>query len=234
MPSINPAVSNTVIQSLSRLAPGAPGATGTTSTATNTPSSKPARDSAPGAGGQRSSLSLKPVRVDRNGDGVEYAVEKKLADGVRKARETMAQQDKDGNGKLEGAELTDALKAADTNGDGIVTRRELRRFNNKDISREERFKGFDSNGDGVLSGNELGRKKWAKGLDKDGDGKVTLEEFKQGRGAKPTTGETAEAAPTPATPAAPAQATTQTASVGAATVGAAVPIMQPSSTPVIL
>ena len=184
--------------------------------------------------GKKSSLSLKPVRVDRNGDGVESEVEKKLAEGVRKARETMAHQDKDGNGKLEGAELTDAIKAADANGDGIVTRRELRRFNNKDIDREERFKGFDSDGDGALSGKELANTKWAEGRDKDGDGKVTLEEFLQGRGAKPTTGETAQApdpggAPTPAAPTAPAASTIQTASVGAS-----VPLVQPSSAPIIL
>ena len=232
MSLINGPRSTSVIPSLSRPVPQA---TGTTSTPTTSkPTAAPAKDSAPEAGGQKSSLSLPPIRKDRNGDGVKSEIEKQLAKGVREARETMARQDKDGNGKLEGAELTDALKAADTNGDGIVTRRELRRFNNKDISREERFKGFDSNGDGVLSGNELGRKKWAKGLDKDGDGKVTLEEFKQGRGAKPVTGESSnspekKAAPTSTTPAAPAAATMQTA-----TVGAAVPLIQPSSVPIIL
>lgn len=143
--------------------------------------------------GEKSSLVLPPIRVDRNGDGVESAVEKKLAEGVRQARETVAARDQNGDGQLDGAELDDALKAADRNNDGIVTVRELKRLNNRNISREERFRGFDSNDDGLLSGKELSRKKWAEGLDKDGDGKVTRDEFVQGRkGAK------SKLSPTPA------------------------------------
>jgi hypothetical protein len=64
---------------------------------------------------------------------------------------------------------------------GIVTQKELRRQFNGDISREDRFKGFDSDGNGVLEGKELTNDWWARGRDHDGDGKVTLEEFKTGR-----------------------------------------------------
>jgi hypothetical protein len=150
------------------------------------PSAEPAEGAPPQdistlTAGEKSTLALPPIRVDRNGDGVESAVEQRLANGVRRARETMAQQDQDGNGQLEGTEVNDALKAADRNNDGIITVRELSRFNNRHISREERFQGFDSNGDGVLSGQELARKKWAKGRDKNGDGQVTRDEFVQGR-----------------------------------------------------
>ncbi|MEB3300179.1 MAG: hypothetical protein VKO21_11930 [Candidatus Sericytochromatia bacterium] len=130
-----------------------------------------------GRKGGKSKLGLDDIVVDRNGDGVESGVEKKLAEGVRKARKLMGRLDEDGNGTLEGAELNKKTQKADRDGDGNVTMRELRGLMNKAIRREERFQGFDSSGDGVLSDKELANEKWAEGRDFDGDGKVTLEEF---------------------------------------------------------
>jgi len=133
--------------------------------------------------GKKSRLEL----VDRNGDGVESDVEKKLAAGRIKARDLIAERDRDGDGKLQGEELDDATRGADRDGDGIVTQKELRRQFNGDISREDRFKGFDSDGNGVLEGKELTNDWWARGRDHDGDGKVTLEEFRKGRQTEPGT-----------------------------------------------
>jgi len=120
-------------------------------------------------------------RVDRNGDGVVSDVEKRLAIGRGVARGLVKQLDQDGDGRLTGAELPEALRGADKNADGTVTRQELRRAFNGGISRDERFNGFDANADGVLSGRELADPRFARGRDHDGDGQVTREEFLQGR-----------------------------------------------------
>ncbi|MFZ9886981.1 MAG: EF-hand domain-containing protein [Myxococcota bacterium] len=120
-------------------------------------------------------------RVDRNGDGVVSDVEKRLAEGREKARKLVKHFDSDGDGQLKGAEIPEQMRGADKDSDGVVTKQELRRAFNGNISREERFKGFDSDGDGVLSGKELADPRFARGRDHDGDGKVTQEEFLKGR-----------------------------------------------------
>ncbi|MBM3259809.1 MAG: hypothetical protein FJY99_08705 [Candidatus Sericytochromatia bacterium] len=138
-------------------------------------------ESAVGKSRESTAGSKRVIRIDRNGDGVESEVEKKLAQGVRKARELMQELDRDGSGSLEGAEVDSAPRGMDRDGDGTITMREGRRHFNKHIGAEERFRGFDSTGDGVLSGEELSNQKWAEGRDLDGDGTVSLEEFVQGR-----------------------------------------------------
>lgn len=47
---------------------------------------------------------------------------------------------------------------------------------------EERFKEFDKNGDGILSGEELDAAPYLRSMDQDGDGKVTAEEARQALG----------------------------------------------------
>lgn len=128
-------------------------------------------------------------RVDLNGDGVVSDVEKRLAKGREKARTLVKHFDKDGDGQLKGAEIPEQMRGADKNGDGVVTKQEVRRAFNGSISREERFKGFDSDGDGVLSGKELADPRFARGRDHDGDGKVTQEEFLKGRQKTGASGE---------------------------------------------
>ncbi|MEB3300177.1 MAG: hypothetical protein VKO21_11920 [Candidatus Sericytochromatia bacterium] len=117
------------------------------------------------------------VRGDRNGDDMVSDIEKRLSEAVRPAKKEFSKLDKNKDDKLTGDELPDHLKDRDENGDGIVTRGEMRRKAREGISFQDLFKGFDQNGDGVLEAGEAKRFKRFRKMDADGDGKVSEAEF---------------------------------------------------------
>lgn len=93
--------------------------------------------------------------------------------------------DKDGDGKVAVAELPEPMKEhlaqADANGDGVLTREELKAAHEK--HHEEMKKRADTNGDGQISKEEwqaarskFAEERFAKG-DKNGDGFLTEEEI---------------------------------------------------------
>jgi Ca2+-binding EF-hand superfamily protein len=85
--------------------------------------------------------------------------------------------DADGDGQISAAEAAAAkdpakIMAADANGDGFVTKDELRTHHQAQV-----FARLDKDGDGTLSGGELRRARRLKNADADGDGTVTKAEF---------------------------------------------------------
>ena len=89
--------------------------------------------------------------------------------------------DKNGDGKLEVAELPERMQKfvgkADTNGDGVLTVEELTTA--RDGFVKARFARGDKNGDGMLTEDEIGARRWAfiKVADADNNGSVTLAEI---------------------------------------------------------
>ncbi len=137
--------------------------------------------------------------------------------------------DKDGDGKVALADLPegmrDHLKSADTNGDGYLTRDEMKAAHeamrakmkamidtNGDgtVSPDERaaarekfrgmwFKHLDANGDGVLTESEVGAKRWEhlKAADTNGDGKIDATEMAAFKPHQWNRGAPDEATPSP-------------------------------------
>ena len=77
-----------------------------------------------------------------------------------------------------------AFDAADTDGDGKLSREEWRELPRaaRDAARARMFARMDDNGDGVLEAAEFGPNvERLRGLDADGDGRLTRREMREGR-----------------------------------------------------
>jgi Ca2+-binding EF-hand superfamily protein len=120
-------------------------------------------------------------RWDKDGDG--NIVLSDVPDGVR---EHLAKADKDGDGIVTREELRAAREErkaefqakADTNHDGTVSPEERRAA--FESFAKARFAERDKNGDGALTADEVGERRWARlaKADANGDGKVTEDEIR--------------------------------------------------------
>ncbi len=110
--------------------------------------------------------------MDRRGRGGEEAGHRR-GDGPRDRRRP---RDRFGE---------EAFDAADTDGDGNLSREEWRELPRaaRSAARERRFARMDTNGDGVLEAGELAPDvERLRALDADGDGRLTRREMREGRG----------------------------------------------------
>lgn len=134
------------------------------------------------------------TKLDADGNGKvtpeEFAVARgdaPKADRRKAMRERMERRSRDRRGEMRGMLGDDAFEAADGDGDGKLSKEEVRGLPKaaRSVAQRRAFDRVDADGDGVLTASELSpRVAMLEKADVDGDGKVNREEMRALRKAR--------------------------------------------------